>query len=116
MVRAPLAAILPALVLLAAATTMAEARYACAVKRTADGFVALRAGPSSRHPIVAKMRPEELVGIMHPDTEDLKRSGDWLWGRWYPGTRRTADHIPEGNPATAREGWVYDRLLNCFEE
>ena len=109
-------AILPALALLAAASTMAEARYACAVKQTPDGFVALREGPSTRHRIVARMKPHELVGIMHPETEDLKRSGDWLWGRWYPGTRRTAFHIPDGNPATAREGWVYDRLINCFEE
>lgn len=108
--------LLPALVLLVAASTMAEARYACAVKRTPDGFVALREGPSTRHKVVARMRPHELVGIMHPETEDLKRSGDWLWGRWHPGTRRTADHIPEGNEATAREGWVYDRLIHCFEE
>jgi hypothetical protein len=111
-----LRAFIPALALLAAAAATAEARYACAVKRTSDGFAALREGPSARHRMVARMRPQELVGIMHPDTKDLKRSGDWLWARWYPGTRRTADHTPTGNERTARTGWVHDRLIDCFEE
>lgn len=111
-----LRALVPALALLAAASGASEARYACAVKRTADGFVALREGPSTRHPIVARMKPRELVNIMHPETEDLKRSGDWLWARWYPGTVRTADSIPKGDESKAREGWVRDRLIDCFEE
>lgn len=104
------------LALLAAATATAEARYACAVKPTPDGFVALREGPSIRNKMIARMRPQELVNIMHPDTEDLKRSGDWLWARWYPGTRRTADHTPTGDERTVRSGWVHDQFINCFEE
>jgi hypothetical protein len=111
-----LRAIIPALTLLVAATATAEARYACAVKRTPDGFVALREGPSASHKMVARMRPQEMVHIMHPETEDVKRSGDWLWARWFPGTKRTAFHTPTGDERTARTGWVYDRLFNCFEE
>lgn len=106
---------IPALMLFAA-TASAEAHYACAVKRTSDGFVALREGPSAKHKIVARMKAPELVGIMHPETEDIKQSGDWVWGRWYPGTRRTAFHVPDGDERTAREGWVHRSLINCFDE
>ncbi len=84
--------------------------------KTADGFVSLRQGPSARHPEVARMKPQELVGLLHPDRDDIVRSGDWLFVRWYPGTRRTADHIPAADAAKARTGWVRDKLLDCFEE
>lgn len=104
------------LLLLAVATATADARYACAVKSTPDGFVALREGPSTRNKMLVRMRPQELVNIMHPDTEDLKRSRDWLWARWYPGTRRTADHTPTGDERTMRSGWVHDKFIDCFEE
>ncbi len=97
-------------------STPSEARYACAVIKATDGFVTLRQGPSARHPEVAKMKPQELVGLLHPDRDDIVRSGDWLFVRWYPGTRRTATHIPEMDESKARVGWVRDKLLNCFEE
>jgi hypothetical protein len=102
--------------LLLAATSVAEARYNCAVKRTPDGFVALREGPSTRHAVLARMRPQEMVGLLDPVTEEIVREGDWLRVRWHPGTRRTAFHMPAGNETTARSGWVRDRLLDCFEE
>ena len=95
--------------------TPGEARYACAVVKTPDGFVSLRQGPSARHPEVARMRPQELVGLLHPDRDEIVRSGDWLFVRWYPGTRRTESHIPEADEATAKSGWVRDKLINCFE-
>lgn len=101
---------------LSAWPTPSEARYACAVLKTRDGFVSLRDGPSARHKEVARMKPEELVGLLHPERDDIVRSGDWLFVRWYPGTRRTADHIPTGNETTALSGWVRDKLINCFEE
>ncbi len=109
-------ALLPALILLAAATGAAEAHYACAVKRTPDGFVALREGPGVSHRMVARMRPQELVGIMHPDTQDIKQEGDWVWGEWFPGTRRSAFHVPKGDEKTAKRGWVNYRLIDCFSE
>ncbi len=98
-----------------AAATTAEARYACAVVKTRDGYVSLRQGPSARHPEIARMKPQELVGLLHPDREDIVRSGDWLFVRWYPNTRRTADHIPDADEKTARAGWVRDKLIDCFE-
>jgi hypothetical protein len=97
--------------------TPSEARYACAVVKTADGFVTLRQGPSVRHPEVAKMKPHELVGLLHPpDFEKVVKSGDWLFVRWSPGTRRTSDHIPDVDESKVRSGWVRDKLIDCFEE
>jgi hypothetical protein len=108
-------AIAGALTLLAFAVTAAEANYACAIKRTADGFVALRSGPSARHAMLARMRPQELVGLLHPGKDDIVRSGNWLFVRWYPGTRRTPDHAPDGDESTARSGWVNNDLIDCFQ-
>lgn len=107
----------PAMVwtLAAFVSTPSEARYACAVVKSKDGFVSLRQGPSARHPEIARMKPQELVGLLHPDRDDIVRSGDWLFVRWYPGTRRTADHIPAIDESKARAGWVRDRLIDCFE-
>jgi hypothetical protein len=100
---------------LLAASGSAEARYACAVKPTRDGFVALRAGPSTQRPIIARMKVHEMVGLLHPDKEEIVRSGDWLFVRWYPGTRRTADSTPDMDEKKARAGWVRDSLIDCFE-
>ena len=108
--------VLSLLALLALAPCGAEARYNCAVKSTPDGFVALREGPSTRHAIIARMKPQEMALLLDPVTEEIRRSGDWLRVQWHPGTRRTAFHMPDGNDATARWGWVRDRLLDCFEE
>ncbi len=107
--------VVPALAFLAA-TSAAQARYNCAVQRTPDGFVALREGPSTSHAMIARMRPQEMVHLLDPKTEEIVRNGDWLRVRWFPGTRRTEDSMPTGTEATARWGWVRDRLLNCFEE
>ena len=98
-----------------AATVPSEARYACAVLRTPDGYVSLRQGPSTRHPEIGRMRAQELVGLLHPDRDDIVRSGDWLFVRWYPNTRRTATSIPDVDEAKARTGWVRDKLIDCFE-
>ncbi len=106
--------LLAALVLLAAAAP-ASARYACAVKSTPDGFVALREGPSAGRPMLARMRPREFVGLLHPGKDDIVRSGDWLYVLWYPGVRRTADSMPDVEGRKARAGWVRDSLVDCFE-
>jgi hypothetical protein len=94
----------------------AEARYACAVKRTSDGFVALREGPGVKHPVVARMKQHEMVGLLDDDRDDIVREGDWLKVTWYPGTRRTAMVTPDISKIKGRPGWVRDRLIDCFEE
>lgn len=97
-------------------TPAAEARYACAVRQTPDGFVALRKGPGGKHPIVGRMKRHEMVGLLNPETEEIMRKGDWLFVQWYPGTRRTADATPDISAIKATPGWVYDKLIDCFEE
>ena len=44
-----------------AGAARAETFTACSVKPTKDGFVALRAKPSHDAPVIAKMRPEQIV-------------------------------------------------------
>lgn len=97
------------------AATPSHARYACAVIKTADGFVSLRKGPSARDAELGRMKPQELVGLLHPGSDDIVRKGDWLFVRWYPGTRRTPDHTPDVDEAKAQTGWVRDKLIDCFE-
>lgn len=104
-----------ALTMIVIGARASEARYACAIIATPDGFVALRKEPSARSQEIAKMKPQEMVGLLHPDTEDIVRSGDWLYVRWYPGTRRTEDHIPDIDDTKAISGWVKDSLITCFE-
>jgi hypothetical protein len=111
-----LRAIIPALAILAGVHATAEARYACTAKRTPDGFVALREGPSARNKLIARMKRPELIQLLHPDKDEVVRSGDWLFVRWYAGTRRTADHIPTVDATKGRPGWVHGDLIDCFEE
>jgi hypothetical protein len=107
--------VLAATLLLLLAALPAQANYACAVKRTGDGFVALRDGPSARHAQLARMRPQELVGLLHPEKDDIVQQGDWVYVSWYPGTRRTAFSVPDVDEAKARKGWVHVSLINCFQ-
>ncbi len=103
-------------VLAAIASTPAGATgYACAVKPTSDGFVALRDGPSARHAMIARMRAHELLDTMDETTEDRVISGNWIRVTWYAGTRRTAFRIPERAQRAGRVGWMHRDLLNCFE-
>ncbi len=89
--------------------------YACAIKPSSDGFVALREGPSTRQPIIARTRAHELVDTMDAETEDRIISGNWIRVTWYAGTRRTAASIPDVTQRTGRVGWINRDLLNCFE-
>lgn len=112
--RAAPALVLGILVALGTAPAGASG-YACAVKPTADGFVALRDGPSTRHSTIGRMRGEELVGTMDKKTQDRVISGRWIRVIWYAGTRRTAFSIPDVAPGTGRTGWMHRDLINCFE-
>ncbi len=89
--------------------------YACAVNRTSDGFVALREGPSARHPMIAKMRAHELVDTMDEETQDRVISGNWIRVTWYAGSRRTSFSVPERENRKGRIGWMHRDLINCFE-
>ncbi len=100
----------------AIATTQAGATgYACAVRSTSDGFVALRDGPSAKHAMIARMRAHELLDTMDDETQDRVIAGNWIRVTWYAGTRRTAFSIPDRARTVGRTGWMHRDLLNCFE-
>ena len=104
------------LALAALATTPAGATgYACAVRPTSDGFVALRDGPSARHAMLARMRAHELLDTMDDETQDRVIAGNWIRVTWYAGTRRTAVSILDRDRRAGRTGWMHRDLLDCFE-
>ncbi len=95
----------------------AQARYACEVKRTADGFVALREGPGAASKMKARMKRGELVGLLHPpDFENLVRKGDWLFVIYYPGVKHVDLPKTDTHKAKSINGWVHDRLIDCKDE
>lgn len=100
--------------LLAFAPVEVQARYTCGVKKTADGFVALRDSPSPAGKLITRMKPGELVGLLHPpDHEKLIRKGNWIFVRYVPGS-----NINKANDADhdkAIPGWVNNDLLICHE-
>jgi hypothetical protein len=92
----------------------AWARYNCGVKGTADGFVALRDGPSASRKLIARMKKGELVGLLHPpDYEKIVRRGGWLFVRYVPGSKFSDPNAADYDKAVP--GWVNDRLLECHE-
>lgn len=92
----------------------AQARYNCGVKRTADGFVALRDSPSPAGKLITRMKPGELVGLLHPPKyEDIVRKGRWLFVRYVPGSN--INRANDADHDKAIPGWVNDALLNCHE-
>ena len=96
-------------------TEAAHARYTCAVKATADGFVALRAGPGVRHRLIARMRRSEVVGLLHPPKyEKIVRKGAWLKVCYVPGSTFGKPARP-GAAVRSIPGWVNGRLLDCHE-
>jgi hypothetical protein len=80
----------------------ASATMYCSPKRTADGFVALRAGPSPSAKLIGRMRPgdEVLMGS--------RQRGHWAEATWWRGTSRVDRGYDAGH---AGRGWVNTRLI-----
>jgi hypothetical protein len=103
-----------ALSTMALAPQEASARYNCAVKSTKDGFVALREGPAASSKLIARMKKDEIVGLLHPpDYENLVRKGNWIYVRYVPGS--VFDEANKADYDKAIPGWVNGRLLDCHE-
>lgn len=90
-----------AFALLLAAALPAHATVFCGIAPTADGFVALRAGPSASARLLARMRVGDEVMI------GLDRVGPWVAVRWWPGDSRLVRGFHTG-----RRGWVHGALLD----
>lgn len=90
-----------ALVLLVAAALPAQATAFCGIAPTADGFVALRAGPSTQARLLARMRVGDEVML------GQGRVGPWIAVRWWRGDSRLVRGFDTG-----RRGWMHGALLD----
>jgi hypothetical protein len=79
----------------------ASATAFCAVKSTADGFVALRAAPSPDASIVARMRAGDEVLLVNAP------QGRWQRVRWWRGEERVTERRTEPRAS----GWVNVALI-----
>ena len=79
----------------------ASATLFCPVLKSPDGFVALRSGPGTHFPIVARMKQDDEVQVLDG------RKGAWTQVRhWWGGERL--------EPATRekfRGGWAHRRYI-----
>jgi hypothetical protein len=93
-----------AAVVLAAQLSPAGATIYCDIRGTADGFVALRSGPSARFRMIERMRPgdEVLVG--------LRKVGKWIDVTFWRGGRFATGKHETGDPHTAR-GWMHEDFV-----
>jgi hypothetical protein len=96
------AIVLPALAIsIACAAWPAHATEFCLVRTTPDGFAALRAAPSPKAKLLARMRAGEEAqlaqGVEGPWREVIYWRGD--------------DRLTKGYGAHFAKGWVHSRLL-----
>lgn len=90
--------------IVAGVPTDIQAPVYCYVKRTPDGFVALRAGPSASHRMVTRMHPGEELHI------EGTVSGEW---RRVGLMRRTGRD--DGYFGPGHEGWMHSRFIErCY--
>ncbi|HRK24638.1 MAG TPA: SH3 domain-containing protein [Beijerinckiaceae bacterium] len=73
----------------------------CPIPNTRDGFVALRAGPDLKAPIVARMRQGDEIQAMS------EQSGPWIRARYWRGDER----LTRGFGRHRATGWVHRSLV-----
>ncbi|HRE20765.1 MAG TPA: SH3 domain-containing protein [Rhabdaerophilum sp.] len=94
-----LTAIVTGALLFSAAPSSATAF--CHLKKTRDGFVALRAEPTSYSRLLARMKPKDEVLV------GLKQEGDWVEVTWWRGN----DRHRKGYESFTGRGWVHVKLI-----
>ena len=103
---------LPAVVVLFVAVfaTEASASDVCVVQQSADGYVALRATPSTRGDILARTKKGDGVVIQLNDTGDQIVNGSWLRVLHFP------DSVVHQKTDLAHKagtvGWMHKRYVN----
>lgn len=94
--------VLAALLGFLAGASPAAATEFCNLRPTDDGFIALRAGPSAKAKLIARMKPEDEV------MPGLEQKGRWVSVTWWPGLSRHE----EGGFARGIKGWVHGSLID----
>ena len=85
----------------------ASAMILCWVKKTPDGFVALRSGPNADSRMIAKMRGGDIVWG-DPDRTVRPRNG-WTYVNWVK--QSTYDKTMSANAKIDGKGWVRESLI-----
>jgi Bacterial SH3 domain len=94
--------LLPVLGAISFATAPTQAALFCSVLKGPDGYVALRAGPGTQYPLVARMQKDDEVQALEG------ARGPWIpvhhwWGD---------DRLHKGKREKYRDGWVHMRFIS----
>ena len=85
----------------------AAATEFCNVRKTRDGYVALRASPDPKAKLVARMKVgDEVLG---DSTVDIVKG--WMYVTWWKGGRFKSGR-PDGYDKPNGKGWVYSKLVD----
>ena len=79
----------------------------CDIKKTPDGFMALREQPGARGKLVARMKPGDEVMLNNIVAE----KNGWTRVYWWKGGRFHNDGTVKGLSEVNGQGWVNSRLL-----
>ena len=85
----------------ALAPELASATGFCPLKRTRDGFVALRAHPSPNARLIGRMKREDEI------LTGLREMGRWVEVTWWRGK----DRVDKGYRHIAGNDWVNGKLI-----
>lgn len=80
----------------------AAATAFCNIVETPDGFVALRASPSTKGRLIAKMTVDDEVLLGH------RQRGPWIEVTWWRGQ----DRLQKGFGSSSGIGWVNRKLVD----
>jgi hypothetical protein len=87
--------------------TPAAATEFCDVRKTPDGFVALRTSPNPKAKLVARMKAgDEVLG---DSTVDSVKG--WIYVTWWKGGRFKTGK-PNGYDDPSGKGWVYGKFID----
>lgn len=87
----------------------ANAIYSCTVQKSPDGFVALRATPSTSGQVIVKTKPGDAVVIEQKDNGDQIASGPWLRVLHFKGEVAPAMNDPARK--AGKQGWMHRRFV-----
>lgn len=92
--------------LFVASTAPARATAFCDVRKTADGFVALRAAPDPQARLIARMRVGDELMVR----DDVAARAGWMFVTWWKGGRFKVKRETGYDPSDAN-GWVHAKLI-----